>query len=78
MRRAIPFLSTVVAVIGLASGGCGSDESKIERGLAPAGEAATPQSQAELEMTEGERQQKLEREMEQAEEEAFDREAGDR
>jgi len=72
MRRLIPFLAAVL----LAMPGCGSDESKIDRGLAPADEVTTPESEAQLDMTAEQRAEERERELEKAEDQEFDQEAG--
>lgn len=72
MRRVIPILAAAL----LAMPGCGSDESKIERGLAPADEVTTPESEAQLDMTAEQRDEERERELEKAQDQAFDREAG--
>jgi hypothetical protein len=47
----------LIVVAGAAAilAGCGSDQDKMERGIATAPEVAVPQSKKELEMTEAER-----------------------
>jgi hypothetical protein len=44
--------------------GCGSEENKVERGLAVDQEEAVPESAKELQMTETEREAQVDREME--------------
>jgi len=57
MRRTFLISRSVLAggllMLGLAAGGCGED--RVERGLAPANETATPESKTELGETEKQR-----------------------
>ena len=64
----------VAACFALACGG--SQEDEMERGIAVDQEMAAPGTAAEYEMTEAERQAKLEAEDQEKEIEEFDEEAG--
>lgn len=52
--------------------GCGSEQSKMERGVVVDREVAVPDSQKELDMTQTERKKREEREVEQKETNEFD------
>ena len=60
-------------VIAAALLGCGSEESKFERGIVPGQEEAVPSSVEELDMTEQERRQKNIDEEAREEGEAFEK-----
>lgn len=53
--------------------GCGSEQSKLDRGIAVDREQAVPSSDAELEETAAERREQEDRELDRKSREAFDR-----
>jgi hypothetical protein len=69
VHRATPIL---LGVLFLFSPGCGSEERKVENGLAQHDEASTPESPSAMGQTEAERQKQLNDEMAKKQAEDFD------
>lgn len=62
--------ASLLLVLAFSVSGCG--EHKVERGLAPPNEEATPEAAADMKKTEHERQQEVLQEEQQKEAEEFD------
>jgi hypothetical protein len=72
MRRAL-WLVLALPLLGVPLAGCGgTEEERAERGLAPADEESTPESEKAMQETEQQRQQQVESEMEKKQQEEFD------
>ena len=66
-------IGILILGLGVALLGCGSEESKMERGLVVDDEMAAPGTEQEYEMTAEERRKQIEDEESMTEAEAFDR-----
>lgn len=62
----------LVGLLCLSAPGCGSEERKVEKGLAEHDQADTPESPAAMQQTEAERQKQLNDEMQKKQIEGFD------
>lgn len=75
MRRGIARAALAgVWLLGLAAGGCGND--RVDRGLAPSQEPATPESSKDLGESASQRQQQTEGAMQKESDAAFDAQEG--
>lgn len=71
MRRRIAWGALAgIGLLGLAAAGCGDD--RVERGLAPANETATPESTRELDESGAKRQEQTTDAMQQKSDSEFD------
>lgn len=74
VRTTGPIASLLLLLATTVAAGCGPD--KVERGLAPSNETATPESAAADAETDQQRQQQLENEMQERRVQEFDADAG--